>query len=104
MNAKEFVSLFYLEKQNLLSAFFESPEETHVGKLISEIGLNSEQKNQMKLVMDAALTDCLYTILIGLDGGASIGGLQEDYVLSDELGNVLSGDIGSYAYEIFHGE
>jgi len=104
MTAKEFANLFYSEKQDLLRLFFENTEQTHVGKLISEMNLNSEQVAQLKKVMDAALTDCLYTILIGLDGGASIGGLQEDYVLTDESGQVLSGDIASYAYEAFHGE
>jgi len=93
MTAKEFANLFYSEKQDLLRLFFENTEQTHVGKLISEMNLNSEQVAQLKKVMDAALTDCLYTILIGLDGGASIGGLQEDYVLTDESGQVLSGDI-----------
>jgi len=104
MRAEEFVNLFYSEKQDLLKAFFDHSDKTHVGKLISEMKLNVKQQTQIRGVMDAALTDCLYTVLIGLDGGAAIGGLQEDYVLTDESGNTLSGDIGSCAYEIFHGE
>jgi len=104
VTAEEFVKLFHSEKQDLLKSFFDNPNETHVGKLISEMKLNVKQQTQIKGVMDAALTDCLYTVLIGLDGGTSIGGLQEDYILTDESGKILSGDIGSYAYEIFHGE
>ncbi len=52
--------------------------------------------------MDGTLTDIVCTILLGLDGCASIGGIQELYDLKDENGNQLSGEIERYAYEYFH--
>ncbi|WP_181858425.1 hypothetical protein [Winogradskyella arenosi] len=47
------------------------------------------------------MTDVFYTILLGLDGCASIGGIQETYELKDENGNQLNGEIEGYAYEYF---
>ncbi|MGB0871049.1 MAG: hypothetical protein ACPGSD_15770 [Flavobacteriales bacterium] len=58
----------------------------------------------MENIMDVALTDVFYTILLGIDGCASIGGVQEDYELKDENGNLLSGDIEGYAYDYFQEE
>lgn len=60
----------------------------------------------MREVLNAVLTDAFYTILLGLDGCAQIGGKQIEYRLADEHGNQLtgSGDIEAHAWEIFHGE
>ncbi|MCS0082917.1 hypothetical protein NDJ28_10740 [Vibrio alginolyticus] len=49
--------------------------------------------------MDDSLTDALYTILLGLDGCASIGRHQIGYKLQDELGRELTGDLEELAYE-----
>ncbi|CUR47581.1 hypothetical protein BN2364_3140 [Alloalcanivorax xenomutans] len=55
--------------------------------------------------MDVALTDVFYTLLLGLDGSAGIGGIQEAYTIRDEQGNTLSGngELEAAAYEQFHG-
>ena len=59
------------------------------------------QDEIMKKVLDSSFTDVFYTILLGLDGSASIGRIQEMYDLKDENGNQLSGEIEGYAYEYF---
>lgn len=56
----------------------------------------------MKKILDDSFTDIFYSILLGLDGCASIGGIQEMYDLKDEKGNQLSGEIEGYAYEYIH--
>lgn len=45
-----------------------------------------------------------WTILLGLDGEASIGGIQQSYKIVDESGCEISncGEIEEYAYEYFH--
>jgi len=50
------------------------------------------------------LTDVFYSILLGLDGAANIGGIQQQYKIYDENNNLISGDFEGAAYEIFHGE
>ena len=51
-----------------------------------------------------ALTDALYTILLGLEGSVSIGQYQIMYKLFDEALNELTGNIESIAWEKFHDE
>ncbi|BDD03963.1 hypothetical protein [Aureibacter tunicatorum] len=103
MNTKEFVKAFYNEKQKFLAEYLSKNSETEVGQLVSSLNLTNDQTEIMKKLMDGALTDVFYTILLGLDGSASIGGEQEMYDLKDENGNQLSGDgeIEAYAYEYF---
>jgi hypothetical protein len=54
--------------------------------------------------LDTALIDVLYTLLLGLDGSAQIGGVQEVFQIRDEAGNLISncGEIEAAAYEQFH--
>ncbi|WP_378172590.1 hypothetical protein [Aquimarina sp. SS2-1] len=102
MNTKEFVKAFYSEKQNFLEEYLSEKSETEVGELIKSLNLTEQQTEIMKKVLNSSFTDIFYTILLGLDGSASIGGTQEMYDLKDENGNQLSGEIEGYAYEYFH--
>lgn len=104
ITAKDFVMLFYTEKNNLMRQYFDNPQETEVGLELTNLGLTSKQMEQAKNVINKVLRDVMYTILLGLDGEASIGGMQEAYKLFDESGYKLtgSGEIEQYAYEFFH--
>jgi len=102
MNTEELVKAFYTEKQDFLKEYLSENPETEVGQLIKSLNLTNEQSVIMEKVMNSALTDIFYTILLGLDGCASIGGIQEMYELKDENGNQLNGEIEGYAYEYFH--
>lgn len=101
MNTEEFVKAFYKEKQNFLIEYLSKNPESEVGQLIKSLNLTEQQTKIMEKIMNNSLTDVFYTILIGLDGSASIGGIQETYDLKDGKGNRLSEDIESYAYEYF---
>ena len=102
MTTEQFVRAFYTEKQNFLKFYLSENSETEVGELIKSLNLTGHQKEIMKKILDDSFTDIFYTILLGLDGSASIGGIQEMYDLKDENGNQLSGEIEGYAYEYFH--
>ena len=69
------------------------------------MSLTLEQQQILGLVLDSVLTDTLYALLLGLDGAANIGGVQELYKISDENGNSISdnGSIEGEAYDAFHG-
>ena len=101
MNTEEFVKAFHTEKQDFLREYLSQNSETEVGQLIKSLKLTDQQTEIMKKVLDSSFTDIIYTILLGLDGCASIGGIQEMYDLKDENGNQLSGEIEGYAYEYF---
>ena len=103
MNTEEFVKAFYSEKQDFLKEYLSENSESEVGQLIKSLNLTEKQTEIMKKVLDSSLTDVFYSILLGLDGCTSIGGIQEMYDLKDESGNQLSGKIEGYAYKYFHG-
>lgn len=104
MTAKEFVELFYTEKNEMLKQYFDSPNDTEVGLKIDSLGLTAEQMEKIQDIISTVLTDAMYTILLGLDGEASIGKIQHIYELYDENGCELTncGEIEQYAYEYFH--
>ena len=101
MTTEEFVKAFYNEKQSFLKEYISEKSETEVGQLIKSLNLNDQQNEIMKKVLDTSFTDIFYSILLGLDGCASIGGVQEMYDLKDENGNQLNGEIEGYAYDYF---
>lgn len=94
------------EKNNLVEAIFAPDSGTLVGQQIADLQLPAEQRELLRAIIDGALTDICYTILLGLDGATSLGGLQQqEFQLSDEEGNLLTGgELEGHAYEIFHGE
>lgn len=76
MTSKEFVELFYKEKNNLLKVYFDDLNNTEVGLDIESLNLKEEQREKMESIVDKIITDTMYTILVGLDGSASIGDVQ----------------------------
>lgn len=103
MTSKEFVELFYKEKNNLLKVYFDDLNNTEVGLDIESLNLKEEQREKMESIVDKIITDTMYTILVGLDGSASIGDVQQEYEIYDENGCKLTcnGEIEEYAYEYF---
>jgi len=108
MMPKDFVDEFFELKQGLLNGYFHPIQQAACGLLIASMGLQADQIDKLRRVLDQCLTDALYTVLLGLDGCGQIGHKQVDYRLSDELGNALagsgsvSGQIEAAAYEAFH--
>lgn len=104
MNANDFAECWKKERDYLLELYSSGQEETAVSALIDRMALSSEQKEQMKQVLGQVLTDTFYTLLLGLDGSASIGGVQETFKIYDEEDNLISdcGELEAKAWEQFH--
>ena len=101
MTPEEFVKEFKELKEYIQNGYFSKDSEfSRVDRLI-KAGFNKEQIELTETIVSDALTDSLYTVLLGLDGCASIGHNQEQYKLLDEEGNPISGEIESYAWEQF---
>lgn len=100
MDAKRFVANWKAEK----ACFIKSMDEpgSLAGERLSALHLSELQTLQFPKFLDAILTDVMYTLLLGLDGCASIGGDQKLYSIRDENGTLISG-IEAAAYEEFHG-
>ncbi|MBO0590482.1 hypothetical protein I2486_03590 [Cellulophaga sp. E16_2] len=102
MNTEEFVQGFYKEKQDIIKEYLSRKPTTSVGALIKSLNLSDHQTKIMEEIINNTCTDIYYSILLGLEGSAAIGGVQQRYDLKDSSGNQLNdGDIGGYAYEYF---
>jgi len=105
MTPEDFAKEFKLLKELLLSGYFDSNSEISKIGALKDAGLDKKQIDIVQSSVDGALTDALYTVLLGLDGCSSIGEKQESYLIKDESGNAItgSGELEAAAWEQFHG-
>jgi len=75
MTPAEFVAYWRTEKDVLLDLFMRDGSETLVSQKISSMGLSIQQTIALREVLNLLLNDTFYTLLLGLDGAASIGGV-----------------------------
>ena len=103
MNANDFVSAWRSEKDALLAVFTDPASGSATARLFSELQLNSTQQNSLAAALNAALTDTFYTLLLGLDGAAQIGGVQQQFHISNPDGTLVAkpGEIEASAWEQF---
>lgn len=99
-----FVQEFKDLKEQLLAGYFSPTSDISRIAALQEAGLSEAQIAVTRCVVNAALTDALYTVLLGLEGSASIHQHQIMYKLFDEQSNELTGHIESIAWEKFQGE
>ncbi len=105
MTPQEFAACVAREKDDLLSSYFDPVSGAAVATQIAAMELSSGQAKALRIILDGALTDAFYTLLLGLDGSASIGGVQSDYELRAEDGTLLTGgELEGAAWEHFHGD
>ncbi|NEU70229.1 hypothetical protein GK091_25350 [Spirosoma agri] len=69
MSTEDFVKGFFQLKQELLASYFEPQhDKTMVADMIRQLNLAPNDSVTLYNVLDAAITDTMYTILLGLDG------------------------------------
>ncbi len=102
MNADAFVAKWYAEKEQLLAAAW--TPGTELAARITAMALSPMQAQQLRDVLDVLATDAMYTLLLGLDGSAALGGDQRHYTVLDEDGSVIAdeGDLEAGAHAWFH--
>jgi hypothetical protein len=101
MDAKEFVANWKAEKDSYLTTV--KSGSTLASMQVADMKLSEFQADQLWQLLDTVVTDVMYTLLLGLDGCAQIGGDQQAYEIRDKAGNIVSpcGDIEAEAYEQF---
>ena len=106
MNANEFVACWKNERDRFLATYLNETKETAVSTKIASLNLDANQLPIMRDVVNGILTDAFYTLLLGLAGAASIGGVQQAYQIRDEHSNLISGscELEAEAWEQFHGD
>ena len=104
ISAEQFVDEFAGLRQSLLSLYFSHDSEISRHDLLLENGFTAEQIELTKSIASDVLKDALYTVLLGLDGAASINKAQITYKLLDENSNEITGDLEGIAWERFHAD
>lgn len=104
MNTSDFVACWRREKDSLSSAFLDSSSRSEVAAKIASLNLEDSQLALVREIIDGVLTDVFYSLLLGLDGAASIGGVQQAYRILAENGELVSecGDLEAEAWSQFH--
>lgn len=105
MTPRDFAAnLAHLRDQIVANAMDEN-SGTALAAKAGELQLSSEQRDGIASLLETALNDALYTVLLGLDGACAINGTQTAFRLFDEDGTELTGsDLESEAWEAFHGD
>ena len=106
MTPEEFVQCFRRTKDGLLNTYFDPSSRSETAGELAALARSPEDTAALRRIISGVLTDAFYTVLLGLDGCASLGGVQQSYHVTDEDGSVVcSGDglIEGLAYESFHG-
>lgn len=104
MRLEDFVAALKAERDAMVAGHAATPPRTEVGSLLEQAKLSDSQRQLVIAALDAAVTDAFYTILLGLDGAASLGGTQQAYRLHDEAGTCVSegnGELEAAAFEMF---
>ena len=104
MLASEFANACKRERDSMWASYVDPAGTSVVSELIRNARLTDVQLERVKQALDCALTDAFYAMLLGLDGGGSLGGDQQPYKLVDASGRVVSngGDLEAAAYKAFY--
>jgi hypothetical protein len=95
MSAADFASLCRQERDSMLAAYAMPNGQTEVARHLEAAALNGVQREHVAKALETALTDAFYTILLALDGAASLGGKQQVYRVLAENGRTISSGDGT---------
>ena len=103
-NAETFARLSKNEADSLVESFIN--DDTLVGILLNDAHLSADQRKVVEDAISNAVHDTVFRFLYALDGAASLGGVQQQYVLLDEQGNSVfsPGTLEAATSEVFDGE
>src|SRR5215217_5416283 len=106
MKPKRFAKELAAEKDALVADYFRARSQSSVAQQIAALRLPPARRKHLRAILDGALTDLCYTMLLALDGEARLGKLpQQEFRLEDGDGNVLTGgELEAAAWEVFHGD
>lgn len=105
MTTEEFVQGFYRERQYQLQLTLDWLAQADGAAAIQHVKLAGGQTITVQDLLETVLTNAFYSMLLGLEGSASIGGHQNRYEVRDPAGNSLNdGDLGGYAWQYFQND
>ena len=106
MTGEEFVKLCYEEKEATLHEYFNKDSESQVANEIRKMILSGVNEKDLYSLINMIMSESYYTLMLGLDGEASLGGKQITYKLYDDNNVLLNecGEIEESVYSFFNEE
>jgi len=80
MDAQAFVAGWKHEKTSYIQMLKHG--DLQASQQVAALNLTPTQTEQLWSLLDTVLTDTMYTLLLGLDGAANIGGVQQNFQLN----------------------
>ena len=101
MNASEFAQLWRENAEQFYDMYVNESGDTAVYKLIAKLNLEPEKYALLDKLIKTILQDTHYCFLMTLDGCYNLAGVQQNYKLYDEEGQLIfqPGDLEPEAYE-----
>ena len=103
MDGAQFAAHCDALRKELVRDFTNPASGSAVAASIAALGLEHGQSRQLAALLDTVVRDTVYTLLLALDGAASLGSCQQQFTLTGEDGNVIEG-IEDAAWQCFHGD
>lgn len=82
------------QRDLMLANYADASGGSEVSALLAAANLSQEQRNHIVSALDTALTDAFYTMLLAIDGSASLGQTQQSFTLTDGEGNMIANGDG----------
>lgn len=103
MTGEEFVRLCFEEKEGILREYCSPASESAVSGLVRQLVSGGADREMIHQLIDLVMTESWYTMLLALDGEASLGGKQMMYRLYDEDDHLLNecGELEAAAWDQF---
>ena len=103
MTGEEFVRLCFEEKEAALREYCSPASESAVSGLVRQLVSGGSDRETIHQLIDLVMTESWYTMLLALDGEASLGGEQQTYRLYAEDDTLLNecGELEAAAWEAF---
>jgi hypothetical protein len=101
MDAKDFISWWKAEKDGTLRQYFDYQDDTFVVAKTAKLQLDSAQLAILRQILDRAITDTMYSILLQLDG-TDFG--TKPFEIRDGDGNLVfaQGDLKRLAPQLLY--
>lgn len=103
MTGEEFVRLCFEEKEAILREYCAPESETAVSEMVRKLVNSGAGRDALRKLLDLVMTESWYTMLLALDGDASLSGNQQTYRLYDEENHLLNecGELAAAAWDLF---
>jgi hypothetical protein len=102
MNPRQFAFACAAQKAEMMQLYADATKQTAVTEILAPLRLDGPSKAVVLAAVDAALTDAFYTMLVALDGCATLGADQQQYRLYAEDGQLLTDKLEVHAYAAFY--